>query len=153
MLSQIVFVFHFFSLFSAAFPSPQPPGPSPSATQTKQVQPVPSCPSPNAAQISYSHPSGKWSSGTALLDKCSILALRTPLTEPTINSFCLLTASLSTISMYVQMMKATSASCLHLGYMSISNSVLLRSGGGPWSLSSSITFSFTQSQAVLILKH
>ncbi len=67
----------------------------------------------------------------------SALALRTPLNVPNINSFCLPTASLSTNSVYVLRRKMTSASLLHLGYMSMSSSVLLRAGAGPWSLSSS----------------
>ena len=102
---------------------------------------------------SYSQPSGKWMSGTALLDKYSSLALRTPFSEPTSSSFCVQITSRSTNSTYVQMRKATSASCLHLGYISISSSVLLSAGAGPWSLSSSITLSLTQIQTVLTLNH
>ena len=69
---------------------------------------------------SYSQPGGKWRSGTALLLRCSTLALRTPLRVPSNNSFCLPTASLSTNSLYVLKRKVTSASLLHPGYMNMS---------------------------------
>ena len=77
---------------------------------------------------------GKMISGAALLAICPTLALRTPLVVPTNNSFCLITASFSTSSMYVPMRKTTSASRIDLG-----------------SLNNSKSFSLTQSQTVFTL--
>ena len=91
---------------------------------------------------------GKVDLWDALLAICSTLALRTPFTVPTINSSFLATTSLSTNSKYVPRRKAASASRLHLGYISMSSSVLFRAGAGPWSLNSSFSFSRSQSQAV-----
>ena len=101
----------------------------------------------------YGQPRGKWISGTSLLAMFSTLAQRTPLTVPTINSFCFATNSLSNNFKYVPRRKAASASLLHLVYISMSSYALLRAVAGLLSLSSSISFSWSQNQAVFTLKH